>query len=136
MIKAFTSERAAEHENAVRQIIDDVLDAVAERESFDLVADVDRPIPARVIGSLLGTPPKGNATLVRWSNVVTAFEDPEIRARWADACAVLPEIIGYVNGLIEQRRANSKDDLITAGWTRRWTVRSSTSLSSRGSSSC
>jgi cytochrome P450 len=112
--KAFTPERVAEHEDAVRQVIDNVLDQVADKESFDLVADVARPIPARVIGSLLGTPPEDDATLVHWTNVFTAFEDPAIREQWQDTDAVVMEIIGYVNGLVEERRADPKDDLITA----------------------
>ena len=56
---------------------------------FDLVADVARPIPARVIGSVLGTPPEDDPTLVHWTNVFTAFEDPEIREQWSDTQADL-----------------------------------------------
>ncbi|MDQ1550507.1 MAG: hypothetical protein QOD27_2165, partial [Microbacteriaceae bacterium] len=55
VIKEFTPEKIAEHDEDVKQIISDVLDSVADKERFDLVADVARPIPARVIGSLLGT---------------------------------------------------------------------------------
>src|SRR4051812_40354556 len=75
--KAFKPDSVAVHEEAVSQIITDVLDSVADRERFDLVADVARPIPARVIGSLLGTPPSDDPTLVHWTNVFTAFEDPK-----------------------------------------------------------
>ena len=57
VIKEFTPEAVAEHDGAIGQIIDRVLDSVADRQHFDLVADVARPIPARVIGSMLGTPP-------------------------------------------------------------------------------
>lgn len=112
--KAFTPERVAEHEDHVRQVIDHVLDQVAGKERFDLVADVARPIPARVIGSLLGTPPEDDETLVHWTNVFTAFEDPAIREQWKDTEAVVTEIVGYVNGLVEERRAAPRDDLITA----------------------
>ena len=82
--KEFTPETIAEHERHVSQIISDVLDSVADKERFDLVADVARPIPARVIGSLLGTPPEDDEKLVHWTNVFTAFEDPEIREQWTD----------------------------------------------------
>src|SRR5436190_261369 len=112
--KAFTPERVAEHEAHVNQIITDVLDQVAGRETFDLVADVARPIPARVIGSLLGTPPSDDPTLVHWTNVFTAFEDPEIREQWTDTQAIFEEIIAYVNAQIAQRREAPRDDLITA----------------------
>jgi cytochrome P450 len=114
VIKEFTPERVAEHEGAVGQIIDRVLDGVADRDRFDLVADVARPIPARVIGSLLGTPPEDDPTLVHWTNVFTAFEDPKIREQWTDTPAVVQEIIGYMNTEMEKRRESPRDDLITA----------------------
>jgi cytochrome P450 len=114
VIKAFTPEMVALHEDAIKQIIDRVLDSVADKERFDLVADVARPIPARVIGSLLGTPPQDDPTLVHWTNVFTAFEDPEIRKQWTDTPAVVQEILGYMHGEMEKRRSEPRDDLITA----------------------
>ncbi|AEF40838.1 cytochrome P450 [Hoyosella subflava] len=114
VIKAFTPQRVAEHEDHIRQIIGRVLDSVADRERFDLVADVARPIPARVIGSFLGTPPEDDATLVHWTNVFTAFEDPAIRDQWSDTAGVVTEIIEYVNGLIAQRREHPQNDLLSA----------------------
>ncbi|MBB3036916.1 cytochrome P450 [Hoyosella altamirensis] len=114
VIKAFTPQRVAEHEDHIRQIIGRVLDSVADQERFDLVADVARPIPARVIGSFLGTPPEDDATLVHWTNVFTAFEDPAIRDQWSDTAGVVTEIIEYVNGLIAQRREHPQNDLLSA----------------------
>jgi cytochrome P450 len=110
----FTPDAVAGHEGDVRDIISGVLDSVADRETFDLVADVARPIPARVIGSLLGTPAEDDETLVHWTNVFTAFEDPKIREEWTDTQAIFQEIIGYCNAQVEQRRSSPRDDLITA----------------------
>ena len=112
--KAFTPDRVAEHEAHIKEIIRRVLDGVADRERFDLVADVARPIPARVIGSMLGTPPEDDPTLVHWTNVFTAFEDPEIREQWTDTQAIFTEIIEYVNAQIEERRSSPRDDLVSA----------------------
>jgi cytochrome P450 len=114
VIKEFTPESVAEHESAIGQIIDRVLDSVADRDRFDLVADVARPIPARVIGSLLGTPPEDDPMLVHWTNVFTAFEDPEIRKQFTDMQAVVQEIVSYMAAEMEKRRESPRDDLITA----------------------
>jgi cytochrome P450 len=114
VIKEFTPERIAEHDEHVNQIITDVLDSVADRERFDLVADVARPIPARVIGSMLGTPPEDDAKLVHWTNVFTAFEDPVIREQWQDAMAVVSEIVEYVNGRIAHREDTISGNLLGA----------------------
>ncbi|KLO27062.1 cytochrome P450 [Mycolicibacter heraklionensis] len=113
-IKAFTPQRVAEHQDHITEIIDHVFDRVADKEQFDLVADVARAVPARVAGSLLGTPPEDDEKLVHWTNVFTAFEDPVIREQWSDTEAVLQEIIGYVMARIEERRKSPRDDLITA----------------------
>src|SRR3954449_730142 len=110
----FTPKAVAHHEEAVRAIVNEVLDRVADRERFDLVAEVARPIPARVIGNLLGTPPSDDARLVHWTNVFTAFEDPEVRKQWDDTAAVLTEIVQYCGKQIAQRREHPTDDLLTA----------------------
>jgi cytochrome P450 len=112
--KVFTPDRVAEHEGHISHIITAVLDRVADRERFDLVADVARPIPARVIGSMLGTPEEDDTKLVHWTNVFTAFEDPSVREQWTDTQAIFTEIIEYVNGQIEQRRNSPREDLVTA----------------------
>jgi cytochrome P450 len=114
VIKAFTPERVAAHEKAISQIISGVLDGVADRERFDLVADVARPIPARVIGSMLGTPPEDDEKLVHWTNVFTAFEDPVIREQWKDTGAIVNEIVEYVNNQLAQRRGSQGDELLDA----------------------
>jgi cytochrome P450 len=113
VIKEFTPEKVAEHEEHIKRIINRVLDSVADRERFDLVADVARPIPARVIGSLLGTPPEDDEKLVHWTNVFTAFEDPAIREQWTDTAAVVTEIVDYVNNQLAQR-TDTRGKLVTA----------------------
>jgi cytochrome P450 len=112
--KAFTPARVAHHEDSIRRIVTHVLDRVEDRPAFDLVAEVARPIPARVIGDMLGTPPEDDPKLVHWTNVFTAFEDPEIRKQWTNTQEVLEEIVRYCGAQIEQRRANPTDDLLTA----------------------
>jgi len=63
---------------------------------------------------MLGTPPSDDAKLVHWTNVFTAFEDPEVRKQWDDTQAVLTEIIEYCGKQIVARRDAPTDDLLTA----------------------
>ena len=70
------------------------------------------PIPARVIGSLLGTPPEDDEKLVHWTNVFTAFEDPAIREQWSDAGAIVTEIIEYVNHQLAARTDTASGSLV------------------------
>jgi cytochrome P450 len=114
VIKEFTPEAVAAHLDPVNQIISRTLDSVADRERFDLVVDVARPIPSRVIGSLLGTPPEDDAKLVHWTNVFTAFEDPTIRNEWQDTMAIVTEIVEYTQNRIAQRDDSQGRNLLSA----------------------
>ena len=114
VIKEFTPDAVGAHQGQLTQIIDRVLDSVADKERFDLVADVARPIPSRVIGSLLGTPPEDDEMLVHWTNVFTAFEDPAIRGQWNDTMAIVSEIVEYTQKRIAQRDDSAGRNLLTA----------------------
>lgn len=112
--KAFTPRRIAAHEDAVRAIVRGVLDRFADADRCDLVTDIARPIPARVIGSLLGTPESDDPKLIHWTNVATAFEDPEIRKGWDDPIDEIHDVVTYINAVREARVENPGDDLLTA----------------------
>ena len=62
--RGFTPKRIAEHEDAIRAITIDVLDAARRAaRRCDLVTDVAQPVVARVIGSFMGLPPEDDADL-------------------------------------------------------------------------
>jgi cytochrome P450 len=113
--KAFTPKRIAEHEDHIRAIVTRVLDrAEAAGNECDLIADVARPVPARVIGDLLGTPEEDDPKLVHWTNVATAFEDAAIRANWEDSMTEIQDVVEYVGAAKAARLAEPRDDLLTA----------------------
>jgi cytochrome P450 len=112
--KAFTPRRIAQHEEQVRTIVRRVLDRVADRETCDLVRDIAMPVPARVIGSLLGTPEDDDPKLVHWTNVATAFEDPAVRATWGESMDEIGKVVAYINAVREERVEHPGDDLLTA----------------------
>ncbi len=112
--KAFTPARIAAHADHVRAIVCTVLDRFDDSASCDLVKDIARPVPARVIGSLLGTPESDDAKLVHWTNVATAFEDPEIRAGWDDSMDEITDVVNYINAVREERTEHLGDDLLSA----------------------
>src|SRR3954454_21641559 len=42
--RGFTPKRISDHEDVIREIVDDVLDGLADRETCDLVTDVAQPV--------------------------------------------------------------------------------------------
>jgi len=112
--RAFTPRRVAEHADFIRGIVNEVWDRVADRGECDLVADIAAPIPARVVGSLLGTPPEDDAKIVEWTKVLTSFEDPHARPNWEDAMATFGQAWEYIVAMKKKREEDPQDDLITA----------------------
>lgn len=111
--KAFTPKRIAEHEDHVRGIVTGVLDRFAPSQSVDLVQEIACPIPARVIGSLLGTPESDDQRLLYWTMISTAFEDPQVQALGYDPVAEMTTLLTYINAVREERAANPADDLLS-----------------------
>ena len=111
--RGFTPRRIAEHEPAIRAITVRVLDAVAERETCDLVTDVAQPVVSRVIGSFMGIPPEDDEIWARLMNTTLGAGDPDLNPEGADSVMQrdVPEIFERCRRLIAERRARPTDDL-------------------------
>ena len=112
--RAFTPKAIDAHADRVRAIVASALDGLATQGGGDLVRDVGGPVTARVIGSMLGTAPEMDRTLVEWANVGLAFEDPEYRPNLERLYELVQEGGEYVLPLIKERRDEPTDDLLTA----------------------
>jgi cytochrome P450 len=112
--RGFTPRRIARLEPRIRAIAGELLDQVDRCERFDLVPEFTVPLPVRVIAELLGIEPERMQDFKRWSEAVIAvfgrLPSPEQRARFE---AVLDEIDLYFGEVIERRRREPRDDLIS-----------------------
>ncbi|MGO4459542.1 cytochrome P450 [Streptomyces sp. M-16] len=107
---AFTPRRIETLAPRVRQIADELLDAMAalpERRA-DLVDAFAFPLPMTVICELLGVPELDRGAFRGWSNEMVSRTGPEAEAA---AYAQMPR---YLVGLIEAKRAAPGDDLLSA----------------------
>jgi len=109
----FTPRRIADHEDAIRAIVVDVLDRFGDRETADLVTDIAQPIVARVIGSFMGIPPEDDAVWAELMNSALGAGDPDLNPDGIPAIMerVIPEIFERCGKLIAARRENPTDDL-------------------------
>ncbi len=76
---------------------------------------VRRPVPARTIAAVIGAPAQDAAALHEWSSLVQRQFD--IRALAAEPERIeraVRELYDYVAGLLDQRRREPADDLISA----------------------
>src|SRR4051794_143277 len=109
----FTPKRIADHEDAIRAITCDVLDALEGRETADLVTDVAQPVVSRVIHSFMGIPPEEDAAWARLMNTIMGAGDPDLNPGGIDSIMEkeIPELFERCKSLIEARRATPTDDL-------------------------
>jgi cytochrome P450 len=113
--RGFTPKRIAEHEDRIRKIVREQIDSLATDRPVNLVDEFAQPIVTRVICSFTGTDPVDDAVWARLLNEVMAGGDPDINPDGPQAIMerVVPEIFERCQQLIDARRAEPKDDLIT-----------------------
>jgi cytochrome P450 len=111
----FTPRRIAAHGDAIREIVVEVLDGLAGRESCDLVADVAQPVVSRVIGSFMGIPKEDDAVWAKLMTTALAADDQDLSPEGLQGIMAkeLPEIFERCRRLIAERLENPTDDLTT-----------------------
>lgn len=113
--KAFTPRAVEAMRPRVQAIVDSLLDAAQERGGMDIIADLAYPLPVIVIAEMLGVPPEDRDRFKRWSDDVVATIEPvlspEAQRRAQQASLELTE---YFRGIVEQRRQDPRDDLLSA----------------------
>jgi hypothetical protein len=114
--KAFTPRAIERMAPRIQEIADELLDAVAGQEAFDLMDAFAAPLPTIVIAEMLGVDPHDRADFKRWSDTgVSAGFDPfatEEMKRLAEISRA--ELEAYLRAAIAERRTSPRDDLITA----------------------
>ncbi len=113
---AFTPRMVAALEPRIREITTDLLERIARRgEEFDLMRDLAVPLPVTVIAELMGIDPDRHDDFKRWSTAtVTDTTDqmpPQERARIQRE---MDEMIDYFDEIVARRRAEPRDDLVSA----------------------
>jgi cytochrome P450 len=96
-------------------VIEELLDRAAAKGEMELVRDVAHPFPVIAIAELLGVPPEDQERFRAWSSVLVQLLDPfQGRGGAAPMIEATREIFAYFRPLLAERRANPKDDLISA----------------------
>ena len=113
--KAFTPRLIERLRGRIEALCEELLDAM-ERErgrkgGTDLVAGYALPLPATVIAELLGVPAEDHARFHRWSNRLVSVSSGRDMLRALPAAL---SFVRYLRKLVERRRADPEDDLITA----------------------
>jgi cytochrome P450 len=104
----FSHRKVAEYEVLTRDLCRRLVDGLVARGRGDGAADYAQQIPVRVIAGVLGVPTDMADTFTGWVRDVLEFAHiPERRDRSRTA------LVTYFKGLIEERRDQPGDDLIS-----------------------
>lgn len=96
------------------QLLDEAESKLARDGSFDLIADYAEPLPVRVIAAMLGFPDTDEHLLRPWSQaIVKMYEVSPTDADKVAAREASHEFAEYVRGLMEERKRNPGEDLIS-----------------------
>jgi cytochrome P450 len=110
--RAFTPRRILTLEDRIRGICRDLLDAQRGRSSFDFLQDFGAVLPSRVISTLLGVPPEDQEQQRHAVDRLFHIEPGVGMINDVSATAGL-ELAGYLGHLLEDRRRDARDDLLT-----------------------
>jgi len=101
----------------VQAIVDELLEAVGDAGTMEVIDDLAYPLPVRVICEMLGVPASDHLRIKQWSSdVARALDmigvpgDPQVLARGQAGHHALAE---YFTALLPERRAHPRDDLLS-----------------------
>jgi cytochrome P450 len=109
--KVFTPRAVASLETMIREIIHETVQKL-DPASFDAVADFSAPFPVEVITSMLGVPAEDRQQLRHWMDKGLERE-PGSMSPSKEGIDAMMQSGGYYYDLIQQRRAEPKDDMIS-----------------------
>jgi cytochrome P450 len=113
--KAFTPRATLRLNDTMADVMNGLVDRVADAGRCDVVADIARPYPVPIICALLGAPREDWQQFSRWADeVFKAFSftvdiseiEPDVMRAWG-------ELDAYVDEMVARRRSSLTDDLLS-----------------------
>lgn len=113
--KAFTPKMVAGLRPRIEALAEELLHAASKKTEFDFVEEVAHPLPVILIAEMMGAPVEDRPLFKRWSADILSFQGSGTTEYQTSMVAQrsLTELFEYTLALIEARRKDPKDDLIT-----------------------
>lgn len=113
--RAFTPRALSALGERVRVVVDECLDAVADKGEMDVIADLALPVPATIICEMMGVAVEDRQKFTTWTaeatwSLAAPLAPPEVLEMAAQAALHLAE---YFEKLIEERRTHRTGDLLS-----------------------
>ncbi|MGA7834402.1 MAG: cytochrome P450 [Acidimicrobiales bacterium] len=124
--RPFAPKSVAAYEDAVREIVVQILDSMEGERDFNFVQRIARELPMRMLGSLLGLPDADLEWLVQRGDALIGNSDPDFTDYVVDqvdtsAYRLLPfrspvslELFEYATQALNERRLTPTHDILSA----------------------
>ncbi len=110
---AFTPRAADRFRPFMRQVINDLIDPFATEGSCEFVSQVCEPYPIPIICELLGAPKEDWQRFSDWANSIFKLFNDDMADHVDEMVTAGEELDAYVVDLIEARRGDLRDDLLS-----------------------
>jgi pimeloyl-[acyl-carrier protein] synthase len=113
--KAFTPRRVEQLRPRLQTIVDELLDRAAEAGGMEVIGDLAHPLPVTAIAELLGVPTQDRQRFRAWSADLIRLLDPvQGTGGFEPSRRAARELYAYFQPLLAERRADPRDDLLSA----------------------
>ena len=110
---AFSPKSADRLRPFMREVINGLVDQIADSGSSEFVADICEPYPIPIICELLGAPKEDWRLFSRWATDLLRIFNNNLREDLPFMEKARVELDAYVEELIKDRRSKPADDLLT-----------------------
>ena len=108
--RPMTPRRVALIEADVRAFVDTALDGLADDGGGDIIESLFKPLPSFVVAHYLGVPVEDRERFDLWTAAIVAAS---AEGNFDSAVEAAMELFAYANELIELRRSDPGDDLVS-----------------------
>ena len=106
----FTPRQVSDIEDDVRDFVVERLERLVSEGGGDIVADLFKPLPSFVVAHYLGVQAEDRPLFDRWTEQIVAAA---AQGRTDDPGSGIGDLLGYFGRLIERRRTDPGDDMVS-----------------------
>ena len=113
--RAFTSRMVAHWSGRIESVVDELISQLRDKERFDLLQDFAYPLPATIIGEMLGVPSSDVHLFQNWALAINQLFEKGGRMTVQsaeNAYKNLRHMRAYIGEMVEQRKKNPTDDVV------------------------
>jgi cytochrome P450 len=110
---AFTPASTERLRPFMREVVSDLVDVIVEQGTCEFVSDIAEPYPIPIICELLGAPKEDWKLFSQWATDIFRIFNQDLAADLPVIERASDELEAYVNAMIERRRHQPGDDLMS-----------------------